>query len=141
MKDSLRFFLRAFLVITVLFAITLLTACGGTPCNHKDANDDFLCDICGEEYEDGKDACVHRDENDDYVCDVCGDKHDDGPDKPDDNGGSSDGGDNGGSSGGGDTGNLADMSLVDVNKFHFGFELDTVDFMREAYKVEESEKL
>ena len=57
-------------------------------CEHRDANDDSLCDNCGEEFSDGKDVedkpeCAHRDVNDDNLCDKCGESYSDGVDIPD----------------------------------------------------------
>ena len=46
-------------------------------CTHRDANDDILCDKCGDIFSDG---CEHRDLNDDVVCDNCAEPFDDGQD-------------------------------------------------------------
>ena len=43
-----------------------------TECEHRDENDDGLCDKCGEVYSDGEEPCEHRDENKDEYCDICG---------------------------------------------------------------------
>lgn len=38
----------------------LMFACGNLECQHRDANDDSLCDKCGAEYNDGKDIEEHK---------------------------------------------------------------------------------
>ena len=43
-------------------------------CTHRDANDDILCDKCGDIFSDG---CEHRDLNDDAVCDNCAEAFED----------------------------------------------------------------
>ena len=59
---------------------------GGTAvCQHRDVNDDSLCDKCSASYTDGKDlpdepVCQHRDANDDTACDSCGGYYEDGKD-------------------------------------------------------------
>ena len=45
-------------------------------CPHRDADDDYLCDICGNSFVDGEEppitpSCSHRDKDDDYFCDYC----------------------------------------------------------------------
>ncbi len=48
---------KALLILMLLLALTLV-ACNNTsaPCQHKDADDNSLCDKCGESYTDGKDV-------------------------------------------------------------------------------------
>ena len=57
-------------------------------CEHRDADDNSLCDECGEEYTDGKDlpdepVCQHRDADDNNLCDKCGEAFEDGKDVAD----------------------------------------------------------
>ena len=44
-------------ILTLLLALSLITslvACGGDKCkDHVDADDDYLCDLCGENFDDG----------------------------------------------------------------------------------------
>ena len=51
------------LFFTVALLVFILTSCGildrFKPCQHRDENDDSLCDKCGEEYTDGKDVFEH----------------------------------------------------------------------------------
>ena len=51
--------------------------------NHKDADDDWTCDYCGEAFEDGDDVvegdCSHRDADDNGLCDHCGEEFSDYP--------------------------------------------------------------
>ena len=54
-------------------------------CEHRDADDNSLCDECGAEYTDGKDVedeptCEHRDADDNSLCDKCGEAYTDGKD-------------------------------------------------------------
>ena len=53
-------------------------------CSHRDADDNNLCDLCGEAYSDGTDieepSCTHVDANDDKSCDKCGEAFSDGQD-------------------------------------------------------------
>ena len=42
------------LVLCILFVFAL-ASCGDDPCQHRDADDNSLCDECGESYTDGKD--------------------------------------------------------------------------------------
>ena len=79
-------------VVILIFAIVMnallifsLTSCGDDPCQHRDADDNSLCDKCGESYTDGKDVddstpCSHRDANDNSLCDNCGESYTDGKD-------------------------------------------------------------
>lgn len=62
------------LAIALVFACVLaLGSCG--KCEHRDANDDGLCDLCSETYADNCD--IHRDENDDGKCDNGGEAYTD----------------------------------------------------------------
>ncbi len=82
--------------LTVSLALIALTAmltlglasCNNPFCQHRDADDDSLCDKCSEPYTDGKDiedtpACQHRDADDDSLCDKCGKPYTDGKDVED----------------------------------------------------------
>ena len=61
-------------ILIILFAITfLLFGCSKT-CEHKDENNDSLCDECGKKIE--IECTMHIDENKDDVCDKCGDSLD-----------------------------------------------------------------
>ena len=58
---------------------------GKEVCQHRDADDNLLCDKCGESYTDGKDVedapvCQHRDADDNLLCDKCGENYTDGKD-------------------------------------------------------------
>ena len=76
------------LILVLVFFIALCTGC--KKCEHRDANDDGICDNekCGKSFEDGKDLpdaeCKHRDANDDGICDNegCGTNFEDGDDLP-----------------------------------------------------------
>ncbi len=50
---------------------------------HRDVDDDWYCDYCGNTFEDGEDAgegeCAHRDADDNGRCDYCGDPFNDLP--------------------------------------------------------------
>ena len=75
------------LLVCVLLVFTLVS-CGDDPCQHRDADDNSLCDKCGESYTDGKDIndstpCQHRDADDNSLCDNCGESYTDGKDLPD----------------------------------------------------------
>ena len=81
-------------IISMLLTIVMILACfsgcdsligdGNTTaeCQHKDANDDNLCDKCGNDFSDGKDQvtpqCNHRDADDNFKCDKCGALYTDG---------------------------------------------------------------
>ena len=81
-------------IISMLLTIVMILACfsgcdsligdGNTAaeCQHKDANDDNLCDKCGNDFSDGKDQvtpqCNHRDADDNFKCDKCGALYTDG---------------------------------------------------------------
>lgn len=72
------------LLLSVCCFLFLLTACGNA-CEHRDADDDSLCDHCGENYSDATDVtappvCQHRDADDNALCDTCGEAHSDGID-------------------------------------------------------------
>ena len=79
----------SFLLLLLVFSM-VLTGCsmpggsGGTAvCQHRDVNDDSLCDKCSESYTDGKDIveqCSHRDKDDDNLCDRCDSAYTDGKD-------------------------------------------------------------
>ena len=84
MKKNLILFITALFVI---LSLTLLTGCEipGVSCQHRDADDNSLCDKCGESYTDGKDvedstSCQHRDADDNTLCDKCGESYTDGKD-------------------------------------------------------------
>ena len=74
-----------FLVIVLALSLTMLASCdavSGIVCQHRDADDDSLCDMCGQDYTDGADVdfCQHRDKTDDGRCDKCGKTYSDGAD-------------------------------------------------------------
>ena len=46
--------LSLILILSILMLV--LTSCGGERCEHRDANDDSLCDKCSESYTDGTDV-------------------------------------------------------------------------------------
>ena len=78
---------RTLIAFLFIFALTLgLSSCGGDEsCQHRDADDNSLCDKCGEGYTDGKDiddtpTCQHRDADDNSLCDKCGESYTDGKD-------------------------------------------------------------
>ena len=48
--------LSLILVILILALALALSSCSDPVCQHRDADDDSLCDKCGEEYTDGKDV-------------------------------------------------------------------------------------
>ena len=60
--------------------------CGGEDSpsgTHRDADDDWTCDYCGEDFQDDDDImggeCVHRDADDNGLCDHCGTEFSDLP--------------------------------------------------------------
>ena len=80
-------------LLSVLFLLLLtftITACHQPKqeepalCQHRDSDDNSLCDTCGEAYADGLDTeiyiCRHRDANDDGKCDECRRAYTDGKD-------------------------------------------------------------
>ena len=68
-------------LILCLVMMFSLISCGGYFCQHRDTDDDNLCDKCSESYSDGQDVfCEHRDANDDLICDECRQLYDDGKD-------------------------------------------------------------
>ncbi len=89
-------FLTALISLSLIFVMLLgLASCdlitGGKgpedepECQHRDADDNSLCDKCGEVYTDGKDIedepeCQHRDAEDNSLCDECGEAYADGKD-------------------------------------------------------------
>ena len=40
-------------VVVVAIVVAVILLAGGESCNHVDANDDYLCDSCGEHFDDG----------------------------------------------------------------------------------------
>lgn len=57
------------IVASLLASSFLLAGCGKeAPCDHKDENNDHVCDLCNEKLSE----CA--DENNDHLCDVCGEK-------------------------------------------------------------------
>ena len=72
------------IMLALAFALCFgLSSCGLIrKCEHRDADDDFNCDICGRFYTDGKDdkVCQHRDADDNSFCDNCGAAFSDGKD-------------------------------------------------------------
>ncbi len=87
--------MKKILILCLLLAVALcaFTACevpggGGAPvCQHRDADDNNLCDKCSVAHADGKDIldepCQHRDADDDDLCDECAEPYSDGKDLPD----------------------------------------------------------
>ena len=77
-----------FLIIVLALALTMLASCdvvSGIVCQHRDADDNNLCDKCEEKYTDGKDLpdyaiCQHRDADDSGLCDYCNGVYSDGDD-------------------------------------------------------------
>ena len=58
-------------------------------CQHRDADDNYVCDSCGSFFADGDDLkkppeCEHRDADDDSLCDECDEPFSDGKDLDDD---------------------------------------------------------
>ena len=79
---------KLFALLICLLLLFTLVSCGDDPCSHRDADDNSLCDECGESYTDGKDVddstpCSHRDADDNSLCDNCGESYTDGKDLPD----------------------------------------------------------
>lgn len=82
---------RCLSLILMLCMVFSLAACsfggtstGGTAiCQHRDVNDDGVCDRCDNPYTDGTDLvipCQHRDKDDDGSCDRCEEAYSDGKD-------------------------------------------------------------
>ena len=46
---------KLFALIVCILLLFTLASCGEDPCQHRDADDNSLCDNCGESYTDGKD--------------------------------------------------------------------------------------
>ena len=84
-------------IFAILFTFVLIAAMTATlflcsaPCSHRDADDDSLCDKCGEDYTDGKDIEDKKDSNDGNEPDD-GNESDNG-NEPDDGNESDDGND------------------------------------------------
>ena len=79
---------KLFALIACALLLFALASCGNDVCQHRDADDNSLCDKCGESYTDGKDVddstpCSHRDADDNSLCDKCGESYTDGKDLPD----------------------------------------------------------
>ena len=73
--------LLAFLLMLIL--TFCLCACGGEACEHRDRDDNGVCDKCGKEYTDGedkRDTCEHSDKDNNSACDECGEEYTDGQD-------------------------------------------------------------
>ena len=72
------------IIMLLLSCLVFVSCSGGAECQHRDANDDSLCDNCSVSYTDGKDledpVCQHRDINDDNLCDKCSEAYTDGID-------------------------------------------------------------
>ena len=86
-ENKMKKILSRAIVPALAFVLCLgLSSCsfiGG--CDHRDADDDFKCDACGDFYTDGKDekVCQHRDADDNAFCDSCGASFTDGEDVAD----------------------------------------------------------
>ena len=79
---------KMFALLVCVLLVFALISCGDDPCQHRDADDNSLCDNCGESYTDGKDVddstpCQHRDADDNSLCDKCGESYTDGKDLAD----------------------------------------------------------
>ena len=76
--------LSTILLMLLIFTMTACSVPGGNAlCQHRDVNDDGLCDKCDTNYTDGKDLtdlCQHRDIDDNSFCDKCGESYTDGKD-------------------------------------------------------------
>ena len=55
-----RFALRIYLLLALLLPLFVMTACEDPVCQHRDADDNSLCDKCNESYTDGEDIHIHR---------------------------------------------------------------------------------
>ena len=75
------------LLFLFLLIAAALVSCQPSPCEHRDADDDALCDSCGAEFSDGDESvnlpCEHRDADDDALCDKCAQSFTDGKDVAD----------------------------------------------------------
>ena len=76
---------KLFALLVCMLLLFTLVSCGDDSCQHRDADDNSLCDNCGESYTDGKDVegstpCSHRDADDNSLCDKCGESYTDGKD-------------------------------------------------------------
>lgn len=78
---------KLFLLFVLVISITLLASCefldaNGLFCQHRDMNDDAICDKCDEKYSDGidKELCQHYDADDNGYCDNCLENYSDGAD-------------------------------------------------------------
>ena len=76
---------KLFALMSCILILFTLASCGGNVCQHRDADDNSLCDKCGESYTDGKDVddstpCSHRDADDNSLCDKCGESYTDSKD-------------------------------------------------------------
>ena len=78
---------KLFLLFALVISITLLSSCefldaNGSFCQHRDMNDDAICDKCDEKYSDGidKELCQHYDADDNGYCDNCLENYSDGAD-------------------------------------------------------------
>ena len=47
---------KLFALLICILLVFALASCGDDPCQHRDADDNSLCDKCGESYTDGKDV-------------------------------------------------------------------------------------
>jgi hypothetical protein len=79
---------KLFALLVCVLLVFALISCGDDPCQHRDADDNSICDTCGEGYTDDKDAdnstpCSHRDADDNSLCDKCGESYTDGKDVED----------------------------------------------------------
>ena len=74
---------KLFALLVCLLLLFALVSCGDNPCQHRDADDNSLCDYCGESYTDGKDVegSVSGDKPSDdshthnYICQVISDQY------------------------------------------------------------------
>lgn len=93
MKSKFNKLVAMLLVLTMLFSFTACDLFGDTgddTCEHRDADDNALCDKCGEAFTDGTETpdtppatCEHRDADDNGLCDKCGETFSDGTETPD----------------------------------------------------------
>ena len=88
MKTKFRFLAVLLITLVIAAAFTSCESLLGSVCQHRDEDDNSLCDKCGKDYEDGRDVegnpvCQHRDADDNTLCDKCGESYEDGRDKED----------------------------------------------------------